>query len=81
MAEGTTPTSSLAENKVRLPLIALIGPPNSGKTTLFNHLTGLRQKVANYPGVTVEKYVGQVQCDRERTDELIDLPGVPASTR
>ena len=76
MAEGTTPTSSLAENEVRLPLIALIGPPNSGKTTLFNHLTGLRQKVANYPGVTVEKYVGQVQCDRERTVELIDLPGV-----
>ena len=37
------------------PLVALIGPPNSGKTTLFNRLTGLRQKVANYPGVTVEK--------------------------
>jgi len=74
--EGTTLTRSQVENEVRSPLIALIGPPNSGKTTLFNRLTGLRQKVANYPGVTVEKYVGQVQCDRERTVELVDLPGV-----
>ncbi len=75
-AEGTTPTNSQVENEVRLPLIALIGPPNSGKTTLFNRLTGLRQKVANYPGVTVEKYVGQVQCDLEQTVELVDLPGI-----
>ena len=74
--EGATLTRSQVENEVRSPLIALIGPPNSGKTTLFNRLTGLRQKVANYPGVTVEKYVGQVQCDRERTVELVDLPGV-----
>jgi ferrous iron transport protein B len=36
--------------------VALIGPPNSGKSTLFNRLTGLRQKVANYPGVTVEQH-------------------------
>ena len=36
-------------------LVAVVGPPNSGKSTLFNRLTGLRQKVANYPGVTVEK--------------------------
>ena len=58
------------------PLVALIGPPNSGKTTLFNQLTGLRQKVANYPGVTVEKHIGQVRLtDREHVD-LVDLPGV-----
>ena len=75
-AEGTTLTGAQVENEVRSPLIALIGPPNSGKTTLFNRLTGLRQKVANYPGVTVEKYVGQVQCDSERNVELVDLPGV-----
>ena len=75
-AGDATLTSTQGENETRSPLIALIGPPNSGKTKLFNRLTGLRQKVANYPGVTVEKYVGQVQCDSERNVELVDLPGV-----
>ena len=75
-AGDATLTSTQGENETRSPLIALIGPPNSGKTTLFNRLTGLRQKVANYPGVTVEKYVGQVQCDSDRNVELVDLPGV-----
>jgi ferrous iron transport protein B len=59
-----------------VPLVALIGPPNSGKTTLFNRLTGLRQKVANYPGVTVEKHVGTVELPDERSVSLVDLPGV-----
>jgi len=57
------------------PLVALVGPPNSGKTTLFNQLTGLRQKVANYPGVTVEKHVGLIRTERGEID-LVDLPGV-----
>ncbi len=57
-------------------LVALVGPPNSGKTTLFNQLTGLRQKVANYPGVTVEKHVGQVTLDGGGSLALVDLPGV-----
>jgi len=57
-------------------LIALIGPPNSGKTTLFNKLTGLRQKVANYPGVTVEKHLGTVRLPDGHDVRLIDLPGV-----
>jgi ferrous iron transport protein B len=58
------------------PLVALIGPPNSGKTTLFNRLTGLRQKVANYPGVTVEKHVGRAQLGGHRAVDIVDLPGV-----
>jgi ferrous iron transport protein B len=56
--------------------VAVIGPPNSGKTTLFNRLTGLRQKVANFPGVTVEQHTGMVELPDGRAVELIDLPGV-----
>ena len=48
----------------RTHVVAIIGPPNSGKSTLFNRLTGLRQKVANFPGVTVEQRVGQSQDER-----------------
>ena len=55
--------------------VALAGNPNSGKTTVFNALTGLRQKVANYPGVTVEKKVGAARLPGGRTITLIDLPG------
>lgn len=58
------------------PLVALVGPPNAGKTTLYNQLTGLRQKVANYPGVTVEKHVGRARLGDEREVEVVDLPGV-----
>ena len=57
-------------------LVALIGPPNTGKSTLFNHLTGLRQRVANYPGVTVERHMGTARVDLIRQVTLIDLPGV-----
>ncbi len=56
--------------------VALVGPPNSGKTTLFNRLTGLRQKVANFPGVTVEQHSGTARLAEDREIELIDLPGV-----
>src|SRR5262249_2455776 len=56
--------------------VALVGPPNSGKTTLFNRLTGLRQKVANFPGVTVEQHTGVAQLPNGRTVDIIDLPGV-----
>jgi len=58
------------------PLVALIGPPNSGKTTLFNQITGLRQKVANYPGVTVEKHLGRAKLEDGSTVDIVDLPGV-----
>ncbi len=57
-------------------LVALVGPPNSGKSTLFNRLTGLRQKVANYPGVTVERRSGTVNLESGRDVTLLDLPGV-----
>lgn len=56
--------------------VALIGPPNSGKTTLFNRLTGLRQKVANYPGVTVEQHTGVAALGDGRAVRIVDLPGV-----
>jgi ferrous iron transport protein B len=55
--------------------LALAGNPNSGKTTVFNALTGLRQKVANYPGVTVEKKTGRCHLPDGRTATIIDLPG------
>jgi ferrous iron transport protein B len=54
--------------------IAIVGNPNSGKTTLFNTLTGLNQKVGNYPGVTVDKVVGTVNINNAEYS-LIDLPG------
>ena len=54
---------------------AVVGNPNSGKTTLFNALTGLRQKVGNYPGVTVEKKLGQFIGQHGEKIELLDLPG------
>jgi len=59
-----------------LRTIALIGPPNSGKSTLFNRLTGLRQKVANYPGVTVEQRMGRMAGIGRDDLTLIDLPGL-----
>jgi ferrous iron transport protein B len=60
--------------------VALIGPPNSGKSTLFNRLTGLRQKVANYPGVTVEQRMGLMAGIGRDDITLIDLPGIYSLT-
>ena len=57
------------------PTIALVGNPNCGKTALFNALTGGRQKVANYPGVTVEKKTGRLTTPAGRTLQIVDLPG------
>ena len=63
-------------SEIALPArVALVGNPNSGKTALFNALTGSRQKVANYPGVTVERKEGVVVTPAGLTVRLIDLPG------
>lgn len=55
--------------------IALVGNPNCGKTSLFNHLTGTRQKVANYAGVTVERKMGQFSLPSGKAVRVLDLPG------
>ena len=57
------------------PLVALVGNPNCGKTALFNRLTGSRQKVANYAGVTVERKEGRLQTPLGKTLRILDLPG------
>jgi ferrous iron transport protein B len=62
--------------KPRLRTVAIIGPPNSGKSTLFNRLTGMRQKVANYPGVTVDYHSGRMKSIGRSDLTLIDLPGI-----
>ncbi|MDV3256500.1 MAG: ferrous iron transporter B [Sphingomonas sp.] len=58
-----------------VPLIAVAGNPNAGKSALFNALTGARQKVGNYPGVTVERHVGKAVLSDGSPVELVDLPG------
>jgi len=58
-----------------IPLVALVGNPNAGKSALFNALTGARQKVGNYPGVTVERHAGRLALPDGRPIELVDLPG------
>ena len=60
--------------------VALVGNPNCGKTALFNRLTGARQKVANYAGVTVERKVGVAKLDERHSVAIIDLPGTYSLT-
>lgn len=55
--------------------VALVGNPNSGKTSLFNALTGLKQKVSNFPGTTVEKKIGYCKLNSDTRAQIIDLPG------
>src|SRR6201985_3029442 len=71
---AVAPAQNLVPGKIST--VALIGPPNSGKSTLFNRLTGLRQKVANYPGVTVEQHYGKLNGIDRGDLTLIDLPGI-----
>ena len=71
----TLPPAEARPAADRLPRLALIGNPNSGKTSLFNQLTGLNQKVGNFPGVTVDRKSGVAQLGGQRRAEIIDLPG------
>ncbi|WP_082773993.1 ferrous iron transport protein B [Hymenobacter sp. PAMC 26628] len=81
MAEAWTTAAAAAvgpgapEASARPMRIALIGNPNSGKTSLFNQLTGLNQKVGNFPGVTVDRKSGWAQLTPARRAEIVDLPG------
>src|SRR5438876_268194 len=81
---GAPRTNLLPDPSVPLPraahdhpiIVAIVGPPNSGKSTLFNRLTGMRQKVANFPGVTVEHHLGKANLPGGGEIEIVDLPGV-----
>ena len=77
-AKFTPPPNPPSPGEIRT--VVLIGPPNAGKSTLFNRLTGLRQKVANYPGVTVEQRSGLMAGINREDLTLIDLPGVYSLT-
>jgi ferrous iron transport protein B len=68
-------SSATAATTSRQPVYAVVGNPNCGKSTLFNALTGLKQKVGNYPGVTVEKKVGTAYSQHGQPMTVIDLPG------
>ena len=65
----------MSEAVIRPARVALVGNPNTGKTALFNALTGSRQKVANYAGVTVERKEGFVTSASGRSLSVLDLPG------
>ena len=79
MTATSAPSPDRAAGTTRSPLYALVGNPNCGKTTVFNALTGLRQKVGNYPGVTVEKKEGRLRLPGGDAS-LIDLPGLYSLT-
>ncbi|MBI2395556.1 MAG: ferrous iron transport protein B [Deltaproteobacteria bacterium] len=70
-----SPAARVAATPAPRLVAALVGNPNAGKTTIFNALTGLRQKVGNYPGVTVDRRAGEMRLPGGDVAEIIDLPG------
>ena len=74
LTDTALPDNCTDIQKPNQTVIALIGNPNTGKSTIFNRLTGLRQKTANYPGVTVERHTGVIEIG-DRNITLVDLPG------
>lgn len=75
--EIRVPAKQISSSRRTDASVAVVGNPNSGKSTLFNRLTGLRQRIGNYPGVTVERHIGTLKVG-ERSLELVDLPGTHA---
>jgi ferrous iron transport protein B len=73
-SEIRVPANEIAVRRNIESSVAVVGNPNSGKSTLFNRLTGLKQRIGNYPGVTVERHIGILSYEGKRT-ELVDLPG------
>jgi ferrous iron transport protein B len=71
----TTEARASEPHTGRMPLVLLLGNPNTGKTTLFNRLTGQNARIGNYPGVTVERRSGTSRLDGNRQVEVVDLPG------
>ena len=73
----TTPKSAVVTGRTRAPLALLIGNPNTGKTTLFNRLTGQNARIGNYPGITVERRSGDLKLreGEPRVIEVVDVPG------
>jgi ferrous iron transport protein B len=80
MASAVEISEPPVRDRTSIRSVAIVGPPNSGKSTLFNRLTGLRQKVANFPGVTVEHHIGYIRNQQGKEVALIDLPGVYSLT-
>src|SRR3954469_24676650 len=72
---GPAPVSTASPTRDVMRHVSIAGNPNCGKTTMFNALTGMRQKVGNYPGVTVEKKTGRFFGSHGESMELLDLPG------
>ncbi len=75
--EIRVPANQIPVSRRAVASVAVVGNPNSGKSTLFNRLTGLRQRIGNYPGVTVERHTGTMKVG-DRAVELVDLPGTHA---
>lgn len=73
--DAVSVNASDAPQSATRPLVLLVGNPNTGKTTLFNRLTGQNARIGNYPGVTVERRSGSSRLDGNRLVEVIDLPG------
>ncbi|MBL8858738.1 MAG: ferrous iron transport protein B [Planctomycetes bacterium] len=69
------PAASAPRSGAKTPVVAIAGNPNTGKTTVFNRLTGSDQKVGNYPGVTVERHSGRLELAPGHTIEVVDVPG------